>query len=183
MSVIELPEQIEVFSEIKPLSDIKPAQWTGGALPAFCRDELLHEIFERQAARTPDNVAVIDGARALTYRELDRRSNQLAHLLRAHGIGRGSFVGILVGRSIEAYVAILGSLKSGAAYVPLDPEYPADRVAFILNDCGVELLLATRGRNAQHAGFAGQVLVVDGSDSGIRESSVAETCFRSRLAT
>ena len=155
MSIIEIPDEIEVVAEIKP------SQWTGGALPGFCRDELLHEIFERQAAHTPENLAVIDGTRELTFRELDQRSNRLAHLLRSHGIGRGSFVGILVGRSIEAYVAILGCLKSGAAYVPLDPDYPADRVAFILNDCGVELLLTSAANSARHAGFAGTVILVE----------------------
>ncbi len=76
MSIIDLPEATEVLSEIKP------AQWTGGALPGFCRDELLHEIFERQADRTPDSVAVIDGMGEPTYGEVDQRSNQLAHPLR-----------------------------------------------------------------------------------------------------
>src|SRR5438552_3359785 len=128
MSIIEAADGTEVLSEIKP------AKWLGGTLPRFCRDELLHEIFEKQAARTPGNVAVVHGIRTLSYRELNGRANKLAHLLRSHGIGRGSFVGIIVRRSIEAYVAILGCLKSAAAYDPLDPDYPADRVAFILND-------------------------------------------------
>ncbi len=177
MSIIELPDETEcvhqgVFSEIKSLPFVTPGEWTGGTLPGLCRDELLHEIFERQAARTPENVAVIDGAREVTYRELDRLSNQLAHLLRSYGIGRGSFVGILVGRSIEAYIAILGCLKSGAAYVPLDPAYPAERVAFILADCGVELLLVSRSGNPSPAGFEGPVIAVEDTSRGIRENSV-----------
>lgn len=163
MNIIELPAETpeETLLENEVLSEIKPGQWTGGMLPGFCRDELLHEIFERTAARSPHHVAVVDGSRKLTYRELDVRSNRLAHLLRSHGIGRGSFVGILVGRSIEAYVAILGCLKSGAAYVPLDPDYPADRVTFILNDCGVALQLTTAAHSARHAGFAGAIVLMD----------------------
>jgi non-ribosomal peptide synthetase-like protein len=120
-----------------------PAQWTGGSLAGLIRDELLHEIFEEQAARTPENIAVIEGARQITYRELDERSNRLAHLLHSRGIRHGSFVGILIGRSIDAYTAILASLKAGAAYVPLDPDYPTDRVTFILDDAGVALVLTT----------------------------------------
>jgi len=130
-------------------------------MPGLCRHELLHEIFEEQADLAPERLAVVDGERTITYGELNCRANRLAHLLCSRGIGRSSFVGILVGRSIEAYVAILGCLKSGAAYVPLDREYPADRVAFILNDCGVALLLTTADCAPQHAGFAGPVLMMD----------------------
>ncbi len=138
-----------------------PEEWTGGFLPHLCRDELLHEIFEEQASQTPDNVAVIDGAREISYRDLDRRSTQLANYLRSAGIGRGSFVGILIGRSIEAYTSILACLKSGAAYVPLDPDYPVDRITYILEDAGVALLLTTAGCAAKHADFKGKVVLVD----------------------
>jgi non-ribosomal peptide synthetase-like protein len=130
-------------------------------MPGLYRGELLHEIFEAQVERTPDHVAVIDGTRQITYRELDQRTNQLAYLLRSRGIGRGSCVGMLIGRSIDAYTAILGSLKAGAAYVPLEPEYPADRIAFILNDCGVALLLTTAACAEKHAGFSGPVVLTE----------------------
>src|SRR5262249_26054510 len=102
--------------------DLGPAQWVGGSPPPPCRAQVLHEIFEAQSDRTPDQIAVIDGARRITYSDLDRRANQLAHFLRARGISRGSLVGILIGRSVKAYVSILATLKAGAAYVPLDPE-------------------------------------------------------------
>src|SRR5258708_2200296 len=134
-----------------------PEQWTGGLMPGLCRGELLHEIFEEQADRTPDSVAVIDGARQLTYHALDERANRMAHLLRSRGIDRGSLVGILIGRSIEAYVSILGCLKAGAAYVPLDPGYPADRVSFILKDCGAALLLTA----SVGAEFSGGIVRID----------------------
>ncbi len=126
-----------------------PTEWIGGTLPDLCRNELLHEIFEAQVDRTPDNIAVIDRARQITYGELDRRSNRLAHFLRAQGIGRGSLVGMQIGRSIEAYTSILACLKAGAAYVPLDREYPAERVQYILDDAGVALVLTTSSRCQQ----------------------------------
>ena len=126
-------------------------------MPGLCRRELLHEIFEEQTDRTPANIAVIDGARQVTYGELDERANRLAHLLGARGIGRGSLVGILIGRSIAAYVSILACLKAGAAYVPLDPGYPAERVGFILGDCGASLLLTT----VPAVEFSGDVIRID----------------------
>ena len=142
-------------------SDSTPGHGLGGQFPRQCGAELLHEIFEEQAQLTPDNLAVIDGTRTMTYAELDWRASQLAHLLQSHGIGREKFVGVLVGRSIEAYVSILACLKAGAAYVPLDPDYPVDRVAFILEDSHVALLLTTTTCTARPAGFTGPVVFVN----------------------
>ncbi|MFL6198785.1 MAG: non-ribosomal peptide synthetase, partial [Thermoanaerobaculia bacterium] len=120
----------------------------GDTEPAFHVDPgiaRLHQPFEAQAARTPDAVALIADAIAgeerLTYRELDRRANQLAHRLRALGVGPESLVGIAMRRSAGLVVAILATLKAGGAYVPLDPEYPAERIAFVLEDSRAPVLL------------------------------------------
>ncbi len=98
------------------------------------RRELLHEIFESRVDANPTNIAVECGTRRISYLDLDRRANQLSHLLRSRGIGAGSTVAILLPRSELVYVAVLGILKSGAAYVPIDPDYPAERVCNILSD-------------------------------------------------
>ena len=79
----------------------------------------------------------------MTYGELERRANQLARFLRSRGVRRGDCVGLWLPRSIDVYVALLGILKAGAAYVPLDPEYPAERVGFILSDCQARALVTT----------------------------------------
>jgi amino acid adenylation domain-containing protein len=100
----------------------------------------LHHPFEAQAARTPDAVALVAGEERLTYRELDARSNQLAHHLRGLGVGAESMVGIAMRRSAGLVVAILATLKAGGAYLPLDPEYPAERIAFILADSRAPVL-------------------------------------------
>lgn len=92
----------------------------------------LHERFSEQAARTPDGVAVIDGERSLSYAELDRRSDAVAHSLLARGIAPESTVGLLLERSAELVVALLGVLKAGAAYLPIDPELPAARIRMSL---------------------------------------------------
>lgn len=104
-------------------------------------DRCIHQCFEAQAARTPDAVALTFEGRQLTYRELDRRANQLAHYLRRRGVGPETLVGICTERSFEMVIGLYGILKAGGAYVPLDPEYPADRLAFMLADSDVPVLL------------------------------------------
>ncbi|HKG15723.1 MAG TPA: amino acid adenylation domain-containing protein [Pyrinomonadaceae bacterium] len=111
---------------------------------AYERDLCVHELFERQAARTPGRVAVTYGDTQLTYEELNQSSNMLAHYLREQGVGAESPVGLLVERSAEMIVGLLGVLKAGGAYVPLDPSYPRERLEYVLRDAGVSLLL-TRG--------------------------------------
>ncbi|WP_019884141.1 non-ribosomal peptide synthetase [Streptomyces purpureus] len=99
------------------------------------------ELFEARAAATPDAVALTHGAERLTYRELDERANQLAYVLRESGIGAGSRVGLFLPRSPGMITALLGILKSGAAYVPVDPSYPRERVSYVLADAGVSLVV------------------------------------------
>jgi amino acid adenylation domain-containing protein len=101
----------------------------------------LHELFEAQAERTPDSVAVVFEEQQLTYRQLNKRANQLAHYLRAKGVRAETLVGIFCERSIEMIVGVLGTLKAGAAYVPLDPAYPQERIRFMLEDAQVKVLL------------------------------------------
>ena len=108
-----------------------------------------HELFERWAESTPDNVAVVEGNRRLSYGELNQRANQLAHHLRRLGVGPDSLVGILIDRSLDMVVSVLGVLKAGGAYLPLDPVYPKDRLAFMLEDAGVTALLTESKQLAQ----------------------------------
>ena len=116
------------------------ARWSGtgaAALPERC----VHELFAAQAARTPGAVALVHGDRTLTYAELDRLSDRLAHGLARRGVGPDVRVGICAERSPEMVVALLAILKAGGAYVPLDPAYPAERLAYMLADAAVPVLL------------------------------------------
>jgi amino acid adenylation domain-containing protein/non-ribosomal peptide synthase protein (TIGR01720 family) len=120
----------------------------------------LHELVEEQAARTPDPVAVECGPVRLTYAELDRRANRLAHHLRRLGVGPEVCVGVCLERGAGAIVALLGVLKAGGAYVPLDPAYPADRLARMLDDARATVALTDRGLPPGVA-FAGAVVALD----------------------
>ncbi|WP_027255435.1 non-ribosomal peptide synthetase [Planktothrix agardhii] len=101
----------------------------------------IHQLFEEQAERTPDAIAVVFENQQLTYTELNGRANQLAHYLQKLGVKADTLVGICVERSLEMMVGLLGILKAGGAYVPLDPEYPQERLSFMLEDSQVEVLL------------------------------------------
>ncbi|WP_420813046.1 non-ribosomal peptide synthetase, partial [Lautropia dentalis] len=118
---------------------------------AYPKEALIHELFEQQVGRTPEAVAVRYEGEQLTYTELNARANQLAHRLRAMRDAAGApiikpdaLVAISVERSLEMVVGLLGILKAGAAYVPVDPEYPADRIAYMLKDSQAKVLLTQR---------------------------------------
>lgn len=108
----------------------------------YPRGRTVHHLFESQVDRTPNATAVVFENEHLTFRELNRRANQLAHHLVKLGVGPDVLVGILVERSLEMVVGLLGILKAGGAYVPLDPAYPRERVAFMLQDSEVPVLLS-----------------------------------------
>ncbi|HTT36896.1 MAG TPA: amino acid adenylation domain-containing protein [Burkholderiales bacterium] len=108
---------------------------------ASAPDCALHELFERQARRAPDGIAVVAADRTLTYRELDQAAHELAAVLRDRGAGPETLVGVALTRSAQAVVAMLGTLKAGAAFVPLDPAYPAQRLGYMLQDANPHVVL------------------------------------------
>jgi amino acid adenylation domain-containing protein len=108
-------------------------------------DDCIHQLFEAQVTRTPEAVAVVFDEARLSYRELNRRANQLAHYLRRLGVGPEVQVGILLDRSLEMIIVVLGVLKAGGAYVPLDPRYPPERLAFMIEDAALKVLLTQAG--------------------------------------
>jgi amino acid adenylation domain-containing protein/non-ribosomal peptide synthase protein (TIGR01720 family) len=106
----------------------------------------IHELFEAQVDRRPEAIALRFEGRAITYRELDQRSNRLARRLRALGVGPETLVGLALGRAPEMVIGILAILKAGGAYLPLDPDYPSDRLRFMLEDAGAPVVLTEEAR-------------------------------------
>ncbi|WP_010588414.1 Pls/PosA family non-ribosomal peptide synthetase [Schlesneria paludicola] len=129
----------------------------------------LSELFEAQADLHPDRIAVECGSLQMTYRELEQSANQFASHLRSFDVGPEDTVAFWLPRSREIYVALLGILKSGAAYVPLDSEYPADRVAYILQDAGCKLIVTTSDFADRLEDFQGAVVLLDRDGSLIAD--------------
>jgi amino acid adenylation domain-containing protein len=127
----------------------------------YPRKTCIHELFERQVKRTPAATAVIFGAEELSYNDLNRRANQLAHYLRKHGVSAGEPVGLCLERSPEMVVGMLGVLKAGGGYVPIDPEYPRERVAQMLVDSGIKLLLTQQPLVEQLPEHSAEVVRLD----------------------
>jgi amino acid adenylation domain-containing protein len=125
----------------------------------------VHHLFEEQVERTPEAVAVLFEQQQLTYRELNVRANQLAHYLRSQGVAADQLVGISVERSLEMIVAILGVLKAGAAYIPLDPAYPSDRLAYMIADANISVLLTQNKLRSQFPDHQAEIICLD-SDWG-----------------
>ncbi|MEU8263197.1 amino acid adenylation domain-containing protein [Micromonospora sp. NPDC048999] len=127
------------------------AEWNGTQHPVAAAT--LPDLLARQAAATPDAVAVLFEGTGLSFRELDEASNRLARLLIGHGVGPERFVAVAVPRSLDLVVALWAVLKAGGAYLPVDPDYPADRIAYLLDDARPALLLTTRATAALGAGL------------------------------
>jgi amino acid adenylation domain-containing protein len=136
---------------------------------AFPTHLCLHQAFELQAHRTPDAPAAVHRDTILTYAELNRRANRLARLLRDAGVGPEDIVGICMEGSIELVVAILGVLKAGGAYLPLDATYPRERLSFMVKDAGVDLILVDDRLRARVESLAPHAVVLGGTDDPTRD--------------
>ncbi|HEX2091538.1 MAG TPA: amino acid adenylation domain-containing protein [Longimicrobiaceae bacterium] len=148
------------------------ATWNDTAAPFPAAT--IHGLFEAQAERTPEAVAVAFEGETLTYRELDARADALARLLRFRGVGPEVRVGVCLERSVEMVVALLGVLKSGAAYVPLDPDYPAGRLAYVVRDSAVPVILAQERLRERLPETGAEVVYLGGAPG---EDSVADRPF------
>lgn len=135
--------------------------------PSLC----LHHLFEEQVARTPLAIALSDGGQSMTYAELNARANQLAHLLQRRGVGAEQFVGLCLSRSFDLLIGQLAILKAGAAYVPLDPSYPRDRLDFTIQDANLRVILTEQSLLANMPFSSEQALCLDIPDLYAQEST------------
>jgi len=160
---------------------------TGAEFSASC----VHTLFTDQVARTPDHEAVVFEDTTLTYRELDRKANSLAHTLASRGVGPDSLVGVYIERSLELMVATLGVLKAGAAYVPLDPAFPDDRIRYMIDDAELGIIVTQKTLLGRLSNCDAAIVVIDEStidadpdhesppDSGVRPEHLAYVIYTS----
>jgi len=127
----------------------------------YPRVACVPQLVAVQAAATPDAVALVVGSQVLSYTELNRRANQLAHYLQALGVGPNALVGLCIERSLDMVVGLLGILKAGGAYVPLDPTYPIDRLTFMLEDAQVPVLVTQQHQAARLHVEKAQIVCLD----------------------
>ena len=182
-SVVAEPDR--PISALRLLSDTETHQllveWNATAT-AYPRDRSVHGLFEDQVDATPDAVALVYEDATLTYRELDRRANRLAYHLRAVGVGPDSPVGVLMDRSLEMIVALLAILKAGGAYVCLDLLAPPERLAFLLSDTKIDVLLTQEKMRNRLPAFRGLAIHLDaewqavaaGPDARVERAASAE---------
>ncbi len=132
------------ISEIEMISDDEKQQLLfdfNNNTIVYSKDKTFHQLFEEQVEKTPDDVAVVFKEQRLTYRELNQKANQLARVLREKGVTANQIVGIMVERSLEMIIGVLGIIKAGGAYLPIDPDYPEDRILYMLEDSNAKILL------------------------------------------
>ena len=152
MSMVNDPEQrvaqISILTTQERQLILKKWNQTTQAYPNQC----IHQLFEAQVERTPDEIALVFGEECWTYRELNHKANQLAHYLQQLGVKPETIVGICLERSPEMIISLLGVLKAGGVYLPLDPTYPDERLRWILADAQVEVMLTQRRKDAKEEG-------------------------------
>ncbi|WP_162052138.1 non-ribosomal peptide synthetase [Pontibacter pamirensis] len=162
--------EIEIVPEKERRQLLEEFNATAASYP---KDKTLVDLFEEQAARTPDNLALVFEKQQLTYQQLDQKANQLARYLRAKGVREETLVPICINRSMEMLVGLFGIMKAGGAYVPIDPSYPSERVAWILEDTGATISLCGREQSQLlRVKEDMELVLLDEEWAGVAEESV-----------
>jgi amino acid adenylation domain-containing protein/thioester reductase-like protein len=134
-------------------------------------NNLIHQLLENQALLNPDAIAVVFQDEQLTYQELNNKANQVAHYLQSLGVKPETFVGVCIERSLEMVIALLGVLKAGGAYIPLDPSYPSDRIAFMIEDSLLPIVLTKQAQLKNLPQHSAQVVVLENEWAAIEQYS------------
>jgi amino acid adenylation domain-containing protein len=145
---------------------------------AYLKESTIHQLIEEQAGKTPDHIAMVFQDEKFTYKEINERSNQLARVLRDESVKPDDIIGILIHRSPEMIIGILGVLKAGAAYLPLDPDYPQERINYMLQDSEANVLL-TQLSMERNVEFNGKVINIDNCNMDTKDISNIENVNKS----
>ena len=171
-SIVAAPEQSIALLPIIPETELSKMliEWNQ-TWAEFPQDCCMHEWFESLAMKNPEAVAVTFQDQQLTYAELNQRANQLARYLQKQNLRCENLVGICMERSIEMVVSILGTLKAGGAFIPLDPAYPAERLAYMITDARISVLLTQQNLSDQFTSYATKIVAVDAEWSKIAQEA------------
>jgi non-ribosomal peptide synthetase component F len=151
-------QEVETLSLLTPQEQRQLLiEWNETNAP-YPKDKTIHQLFEEQVNKTPHNIAIVYEDQELTYEQLNKRANQLAHHLRVFGVKPDTLVAIAMERSLEMIIGLLGILKAGGAYVPLDPSYPQDRLQFMLEDTKAPILITQAHLQEIFKEYAGTTL-------------------------
>lgn len=158
--------EIEIMSKNEVSEKLYAFNQTKAKYP---KNKTIINLFEQQVLKTPDNTAVLFGEKELTYTELNRKVNQLARVLREKGVGRDSIVGIMLERSLEMSIGIIAILKAGGAYLPISPDFPEERIKYMLEDSGANVLLIQRNmrNNAVSAANLNNIIEINLEDMSL----------------
>ncbi|WP_270572258.1 non-ribosomal peptide synthetase [Bacillus glycinifermentans] len=173
------------LGEIDLLSDSEKQQLLvtcNGTKADYPKDKTVHQLFEEQVKRTPDHIAAVFEDRKLTYQELNSRANQLARMLRRAGVKAEQPVALITERSLEMIVGIFAILKAGGAYVPIDPEYPEDRIRYMLEDSGTQMILASKAAQLPSTDSKTVFLIDDAAAAQYDSSNMEHAAAPEQLA-
>jgi amino acid adenylation domain-containing protein/thioester reductase-like protein len=179
MALEQAPEMSALGLTILPAGEReKVTELFNATHRVYPEGELIHLLFEAQVERTPDVVAVVAEGRTITYRDLNRAANQLAHYLGEQGVGPEKLVALFVERSVEMVIGLLGVIKAGGAYVPVDPSYPAERLGYMLQDSSPKVVLTQSRLRSQLPPTDALILELDKhwSDIAQRDSDNLDPC-------
>src|ERR1051326_6939082 len=162
--MIKSAHSVEVMLELEK----QLAVWNATEQP-YPHDASVPTLIARQAASTPDAVALVADGQTVSYRNLNRRANQLAHYLQTLGVGPNVLVGVCLERSVDLVVALLGILKAGGAYVPMDPIYPSDRLAFMVKDAQAPVLVTTQRLSTSFPLYNTKAVCLDAPETDVSD--------------
>lgn len=158
--------ELELLSSVE--KDLILHKWNDTDF-AFSEMDLLHKLFEKQAEKTPENTALVFEDQKISFRELDQRSNQLSNYLIKLGAGPGTLIGLCIERSAEMVIGLLGILKSGSAYIPIDTDYPQSRIEFMINDSNAKIIIAQKSIADKLPNERSNILIFDDAISEIQK--------------
>ena len=170
-SIVNTPEHsLSELNSIPAYQSLLLEQWNQTSTPI--PDQCVHQLFEKRVETTPDQIALVQDQQSLSYKQLNQKANQLAHYLKQQGVASDDIIAVYLGRCMDTVVCLLGILKSGAAYLPLDPNYPKARLEHMINDSKAKLIITNEMLNAQLPSTETSRLLIDSEYHNLENQAI-----------